>query len=188
MVARKDSLTSTASPTAAKAEPSLELVMLNLKRHYEEWKACNGHPQTYKQEELQKAEANLKTLKSRIPTIERTVQETQQQQVEAQEELNRMEILQKEIDASVKKARVNEGRHKPIKDQWYMGPKKHAQLAYEENNRCSKAWQKAMKDRADAQRIEMEAKQKIEEILGERKQLEMFGGYVAALPAASNSA
>lgn len=185
----KASLGSIASPAAVKAEPSIDLVLSVTKRHYEEWKACKGCPATHKQKELTAAEENLKALQSRALSIERTVQETQKQQTAAQEELKRCEVMQEEIDAAVKKARIDEGRHKSIKDQWYPpGPRKHVQVAWESNNRCSQAWQTAMSDRAEARRIETEQKQKIEKILEERKQLEKFGVYVSALPAESDSA
>lgn len=185
---RKDSLGSTASPATVKAEPSLDLVVSNTKRHFEAWKACKGCPATYMQKELAAAEENLKVLQSRALSIERSVQETQKQHSAAQEDLKRWEVLQEDIDAAVHKAGIFEGRHKSIKDQWYPGSRGHAQSAWEKNNRCSQAWQTALSDRANAQRIETEAKQKIEKILEERKQLEKFGMYVSAMPAASDSA
>lgn len=186
---RKASLGSTVSPAAVKAEPSIDLVVSITKRHYEEWKACKGCPATHKQKELAAAEENLKVLQSRALSIERTVQETQKQQAATQAELKRFEVMQEDIDAAVAKVGIFEGRHKSIKDQWYPpGPRKHVQVAWENNNRCSQAWQTAMSDRAEAQRIEADAKQKIEKILEERKQLEKFGVYVSALPAESDKA
>jgi DNA repair exonuclease SbcCD ATPase subunit len=178
---RKDSLGSTVSPTTAKAEPSYEILYSNMQRHYEEWKSCKGRPDEFMQKELRVAEENLESLQKNIPKIELAVKDTQQQHTEAQEELKRMEVFQEELDASAAKARLSQGRHKDIKDQWYMESRKHVQVAWEENNRCSKAWQKAVNDRAEAQRIEMEAKQKIEKIQEERKQLEKFGGYLSSL-------
>jgi DNA repair exonuclease SbcCD ATPase subunit len=179
---RKDSLASTSSPTTAKAEPSYEILYANMQRHYEEWKACKGRPGDFMEKELRVAEENLESLQKNIPKIERAVKESQEQHTEAQEDLKRKEVFQEELDASAAKARLHEGRHKPIRDQWYMPSRKHVQMAWEENNRCSKAWQKAVNDRAEAQRIEMEAKQKIENIQEERKQLKKFGEYFVTLP------
>jgi len=185
---RKDSLGSTVAPAAVKVERSRDLVKSNVDRHFDEWKACKGCPATHKQKELEDAESHLKIMQNSIPKIERTVQEAQEQHTEAQDELKRMEEYQEDVDAAGIKARINEGRHKAIKDKYSMFMKQHAQLAYEENTRCSKAWQNAMSDRAEARRIETEAKQKIEKILQERKQLEAYGVYVSALPAGSNGA
>jgi len=177
------------APAAVKVERSRDLVKSNVDRHFDEWKACKGCPATHKQKEFAAAEENLKVLQSRALSIERTVQETQKQQAAAQEQLKRYEVMQEEIDAAVNKAGIHEERHKSIMDQWYPpGPRKHVQTAWENNNRCSQAWQTAMSDRAEAQRIEAEAKQKIEKILEERKQLEAYGVYVSALPAESNGA
>jgi DNA repair exonuclease SbcCD ATPase subunit len=179
---RKDSLGSTASPTTAKAEPSYEILYANMQRHYEEWKSCKGRPEDFMQKELRAAEENLESLQKNIPKIERAVKDTQQQHTEAQEELKRMEVFQEELDASAAKARLSQGSHKEIKDSWYPESRKHVHLAWEENNRCSKAWQKAVNHRAETQRYEMEVKQKIEKIQEERKQLEKFGDYFVALP------
>jgi hypothetical protein len=96
--------------------------------------------------------------------------------------LKRKEVFQEELDASAAKARLSQGSHKEIKDSWYPESRKHVHLAWEENNRCSKAWQKAVNHRAETQRYEMEVKQKIEKIQEERKQLEKFGDYFVALP------
>ena len=101
--------------------------------------------------------------------------------------MKRMEVLQEELEASAAKARARQGRHKAISDKWITEARKHPQLAYEDNNRCSKAWQDALNDKAKASRVEMAAKQKVERILEERKQLEGFSLYMTALPA-SNSA
>lgn len=185
---RKDSLGSTVGRATMKAELNLELLQSTTKRHCEAWNACKGCPATYMQKELEDAETHLRTMQNSTPKIERTVQETQKQQAAAQEELKRFEQLQEDNLASARKAGAHEGRHKPIMDKWLMESKKHVQLAWEENNRCSKAWQNAMSDRADARRIEAEAKQKIEKILEERKQLEGFGVYVSAIPAARDGA
>ncbi|KAH0288065.1 hypothetical protein M436DRAFT_81646 [Aureobasidium namibiae CBS 147.97] len=185
---RKDSLGSTVAPATAKGELNLELLQSSTKRHFEEWKACKGRPATYMQKELEDAQTHLKTMQNSTPKIERTVRETQQKQAAAQAGLKRFEQLQEDNLISARKAGAHEGIHKPIMDTWLMQSKKHVQLAWEENNRCSKAWQTAMSDRAEARRIETEQKQKIENILEERKQLENFGVYVSALPAESNGA
>jgi hypothetical protein len=184
---RKDSLGSTVSPTTAKAEPSYEILYSNMQRHYEEWKSCKGRPDEFMQKELRVAEENLEFLQKNIPKIERAVKESQEQHVAAQEDLKRKEVFQEELDASAAKARLHQGRHKDIKEEWYMGSRKHVQVAWEENNRCSKAWQKAVNDRAETQRIEMEEKQKIETIKEERKHLEKFGGYLSSLPSSNGA-
>jgi DNA repair exonuclease SbcCD ATPase subunit len=135
------------------------------------------------QKELRVAEENLESLQKNIPKIERKVQDFQKQLAEAQEEPERLEQFQKDSDAAAEKARVHLGKHKAIREEWKPFPMKHVQLAWAENNRCSEAWQKAVNDRATAQKCEIETKQKIEKILEERKQLETFSRlYMSSLP------
>ncbi|KAH0129494.1 hypothetical protein KCU67_g17021, partial [Aureobasidium melanogenum] len=123
-----------------------------------------------------------------IPRIDRKVKETQRELDAAGAFLKQMEQLSEDIDKAVAKAGgLNEGKHKIVKDDWYLRPKKHGQLAYEENSRCSKSWEKAVQDRADATRLENEVKQKIDRIHEERQQLKKFGEYVSVLPSSTNA-
>jgi small-conductance mechanosensitive channel len=185
---RKDSIHSAASPTTAKVVPGPETPLAHFERHLEEWQACKGHPETFMQKELRTAEEDLESLKQNTPKIERAVKEFQQQHVAAQEELERMEQFQKDSDAAAEKAGVHLGRHKAIREEWKAFPMKHVQLAWAENNRCSEAWQKAVNDRATAQKCEIETKQKIEKILEGRKELETFGRlYKSSLPSSNGA-
>ncbi|KAI4848372.1 hypothetical protein E4T44_03971 [Aureobasidium sp. EXF-8845] len=180
---RKDSIQSAASPITAKVVPSPETPLAHFERHLEEWQVCKGRSETFMQKELKVAEENLESLQKNIPKIERKVQDFQKQLAEAQEELERMEKFQKGMDALAAEALVDKGKHKTIREEWKPFPMKHVQLAWAENNRCSEAWQKAVNDRATAQKCETEIKQKIEKILEERKELETFGRlYMSSLP------
>jgi DNA repair exonuclease SbcCD ATPase subunit len=184
---RKDSLQSTASPTTTKVAPGPETPLAHFERHLEEWQACKGRPDTLMQKELRAAEEDLESLQKNIPKIERKVQEFQKQLAGAQEELERMEKFQKGTDALAEETGF-EGKHKAIREEWKPFPMKHVQLAWAENNRCSEAWQKAVNDRATAQKCETETKQKIEKILEERKQLETFGRLYMSSLSPSNGA
>jgi DNA repair exonuclease SbcCD ATPase subunit len=185
---RKDSIQSAASSITAKVVPGPETPLAHFERHLEEWQACKGRPDEFMQKELRVAEENLESLQKNILKIERKAQDFQKQLAEAQEELERMEQFQKDSDAAAEKAGVHQGRHKAIREEWKAFPMKHVQLAWAENNRCSEAWQNAVNDRAKAQKIEMDAKQKIEKILEERKELETFGRlYMSSLPPSSGA-
>jgi DNA repair exonuclease SbcCD ATPase subunit len=184
---RKDSIQSVSSPVTAKVDPGREALRARVDRHYEAWQACKGHPETFMQKELRVAEENLESLQKNTPKIERAVKEFQQQHVAAQEELERMESFQKRMDALAEETRF-EGKHKAIREEWKPFPMKHVQRAWAENKRGSDAWQKAVNDRATAQKCEMDVKQKIEKILKERKELEEFGKLYMCRPPLSNGA
>ncbi|KAG9949488.1 hypothetical protein KCU85_g4179, partial [Aureobasidium melanogenum] len=181
---RKDSLQSTpATPTASKTEASLDEEVLNT---LAAWKACKGCPDVHLQKELKDAEENLRKVRESIPKIERKVKETQKELDAAGEFLKKCEVLVEDIDKAIGKAGgLDVGQHKVVKQDWCFRPRKHAQLAYEENNRCSKSWQNAVQDRADATRLENQVKERIERIHEERKQLKKFGEYVSVLPSSS---
>lgn len=185
---RKDSLQSiTASPAESKATPSREAVRLKSDFFFAAWESCKGCPDSHLQKELKEAEANLEKLQSSIPRIERKVQESRRQHEAAEADLKRKEVFQEELDKSIAKAGLDEGDHKPIKDGWYIRSRQHAQLAFEKNSRLSKAWQDAVKDKADALKLEKNMKQKIEDIKEERKHLKSFAE-IMSLPPSSTGA
>ncbi|KAK6000627.1 hypothetical protein QM012_003352 [Aureobasidium pullulans] len=182
---RKDSLQLTASSSPSKTVASREAVRLKSDFFFAAWEACKGYPDFHLQKELKVAEESLKMLQSNIPKIERRVQESRKEHEAAEADLKRKEVFQEELDASIAKAGLDEGGHKPIKDGWYIRSRQHAQLAFEQNSRLSKAWQDAVKDRADALKIEKSTKQRIEDIKEERKHLKSFAEMMS-LPPSNN--
>ncbi|CAD0083609.1 unnamed protein product [Aureobasidium vineae] len=166
---RKDGLQNTAAcPATSIEEPTIDTFV---SKTLAAWKVCKGNPGSHLQKELN-----------------REVQASKQHLDAAHTFLKKMERLSDDLEAAIANAGgLNEGKHKLVKDGWYMTSKQHAQLAYEENNRCSKAHEKAMKDRADALTLENGLKKKVEDVKEERKQLEKFGEFMSVYPSSTGA-
>ncbi|THW20985.1 hypothetical protein D6C93_08469 [Aureobasidium pullulans] len=182
---RKDSLQSPATP---KPDPALQTLLSKTSNLYEAWRNCDGRTETHLQSELAAAEVNVQKMTTSLPKIERKVKENQSQLSIAQVTLERMETMWTEINESARKAGLDEEKHKANKEQWLQGAQKHVQLAFEDNNRKSREYQKGMEDLASAKQLIVDMKQRVVDIEEERKRLKAFGEFFCVELPSKNSA
>ncbi|KAI5211317.1 hypothetical protein AUEXF2481DRAFT_25755 [Aureobasidium subglaciale EXF-2481] len=185
---RKDSLNSnaTSSPTTSKSDPNLETLLSKTSHLYEAWKKCKGQADTHLEKELREARSNLTTLQTTLPKVQKCVEECENQLSLSSAEFSKMETFWTEINNATAKADLDGAKDRKTREEWQTIAHKHVHLAWEENDRRSRAHSDVMNECAKTKQLAAHAQKKVTAIEEERQQLKVFGEFLSGVLPSKN--